>query len=342
MVLETESPIRNVGFSLGKRSQTSTREAKGVSRSEESCIDCVNTCTKHTGGHTLFQLGLLVFQPNSSRVVIHTKSSFPFKLWPILNSFTIVDSARVEMLEVGGARWEIRKPGGTKLGDTPRLTCDISWHRPLEALMSIWPFHVRIKMRRHQARGPRSLQLDLPDLGQRLGSLTPRLLISGIWPFHWTGCMVVTRSESVHGDSSLTAPKCGSSVMIVTAHLVTEREPRHRPGAHRVRQAFCSGTVQVHGHDVPCASSLQSQCIGHCIPAQVNGCCIPTQVNGPCISVQVNGCCIPVQVNGCCIPGQVNGFCSLRKSMSTASLRKSMGIVSLNANSCSDATQDAS
>ena len=50
--------------------------------------------------------------------------------------------------------------------------------------MSVWPFQVRIETRKHQARGPRSLPQDLPDLGQRLGTLTPCLLILGVWPFH--------------------------------------------------------------------------------------------------------------------------------------------------------------
>ncbi len=37
------------------------------------------------------------------------------------------------------------------------------------------------EMRRHEARGPRSLQLDLLDLWKRLGTLTPCLLILGVW-----------------------------------------------------------------------------------------------------------------------------------------------------------------
>ncbi len=41
--------------------------------------------------------------------------------------------------------------------------------------MSVWAFQVRIPMRRYQARGLKSLPLDLPDLGQRLGTLTPCL-----------------------------------------------------------------------------------------------------------------------------------------------------------------------
>ncbi len=40
-------------------------------------------------------------------------------------------------------------------------------------------------MSKHQARGLRSLPQDLPDLGQRLGTLTPCPL--GVWPFHYTG-----------------------------------------------------------------------------------------------------------------------------------------------------------
>ncbi len=46
--------------------------------------------------------------------------------------------------------------------------------------MSIWLFQVRIEMRRHQARGLRSLLPDLPDLGQRLGTLALCLLILGV------------------------------------------------------------------------------------------------------------------------------------------------------------------
>ncbi len=46
---------------------------------------------------------------------------------------------------------------------------------------------VRIRMRKHQARGLMSLLQDLPDLGQRLGTLTPCLLILGVCPSHYTG-----------------------------------------------------------------------------------------------------------------------------------------------------------
>ncbi len=42
-------------------------------------------------------------------------------------------------------------------------------------------------MRSHQARGPRSLPLDLPDLRQRLGTLTLCLLILAVWLFRYTG-----------------------------------------------------------------------------------------------------------------------------------------------------------
>ncbi len=42
-------------------------------------------------------------------------------------------------------------------------------------------------MKRHQAIGPKSLPLDLPDLGQRLGTLTPCLLNLGVWPHHYAG-----------------------------------------------------------------------------------------------------------------------------------------------------------
>ncbi len=54
--------------------------------------------------------------------------------------------------------------------------------------MRVWPFWVRINevCLVHLARGPRSLPLDLPDLGQRFGTLTPCLLILGVWPFHHT------------------------------------------------------------------------------------------------------------------------------------------------------------
>ena len=68
-----------------------------------------------------------------------------------------------------------------------QLTCDISWYRALRALISVWPFQVRIEMRRYQARGLRSLPLDLPDLGQMFDTLTPCLLSLGVWPFHYTG-----------------------------------------------------------------------------------------------------------------------------------------------------------
>ncbi len=53
--------------------------------------------------------------------------------------------------------------------------------------MKAWLFQVRIKMRRHQARGIRSLPPDLPDLGWRLGTFASCLLILGVWPFHYTG-----------------------------------------------------------------------------------------------------------------------------------------------------------
>ncbi len=69
-----------------------------------------------------------------------------------------------------------------------------SWHGALCALMSVWPFQVRIKMRRHQAGGLRSLLLDLPDLGQRFGTLTSCLLISGDWLFRYTS----TTFDPVH------------------------------------------------------------------------------------------------------------------------------------------------
>ncbi len=68
-----------------------------------------------------------------------------------------------------------------------QLTCDVSWHMSLRALMSIWPIQARIKMRRHQARDPRSLLPDLPDFGWRLGTLTLCLLILGVRPLHHTG-----------------------------------------------------------------------------------------------------------------------------------------------------------
>ncbi len=64
-----------------------------------------------------------------------------------------------------------------------QLICDICWHRALRSLMRVWPSQVRYKMWRHQATGPRSLLPELPDLGQRFGTLTPCLLILGVWPY---------------------------------------------------------------------------------------------------------------------------------------------------------------
>ncbi len=57
---------------------------------------------------------------------------------------------------VDESRWDEmgRYPKVLKWGASSfQLTNDISWHRPLRALVSISPFQVRIEMRRHQARG---------------------------------------------------------------------------------------------------------------------------------------------------------------------------------------------
>ncbi len=55
---------------------------------------------------------------------------------------------------------------------------ETSWH-------SVWLFQVRIEIRRHEVRGPSSLLLDLLDLRQRFGTLTPCLLIADV--FRCTG-----------------------------------------------------------------------------------------------------------------------------------------------------------
>ncbi len=66
--------------------------------------------------------------------------------------------------------------------------------------MCVKQFLVRIELR-HWGRGPRSLLPDLPDLGQRLETLTPCLLILGVWPFHDTG--FVLQSLARAADSTV-------------------------------------------------------------------------------------------------------------------------------------------
>ena len=66
-------------------------------------------------------------------------------------------------------------------------------------------FQVRIEMKRHNARGPMSLPLDLPDIGQRLGTLTPCLRILGVWPFHYTA--EDRTSEALRAPDDLEAPR---------------------------------------------------------------------------------------------------------------------------------------
>ncbi len=89
-----------------------------------------------------------------------------------------------------------------------QLVHDISWHRALRALIGVWPFQVTIEMR-HQARGPRSLPPDLPDLGHRIGTLTPCLLILTVWPFRYTA----TSSKQCSRQLQCEVPCCVGNVI---------------------------------------------------------------------------------------------------------------------------------
>ncbi len=68
---------------------------------------------------------------------------------------------------------------------------------------------MRIEMRRHQASGPRSLPLDLPDMGRDLGPF----VILGVWTFHYTGACFVRRIEYPTGEQVVADPQLRDEVI---------------------------------------------------------------------------------------------------------------------------------
>ncbi len=158
-----------------------------------------------------------------------------------------------------------------------QFTSDIHEHRALRALVSIRPFQVRIKMRRHQARWSRSLLLDLPDLGQRLGTLTPCLLVLGVWPFHYTGSQrrqesgsrppraPLHRTYGTRGEGDDNVPD-GVEVWELVPHDAVARELVDEPARHAEEEEghAASYHVPLGPGSAPANGNFRSECVGGC------------------------------------------------------------------------------